>query len=93
MIRKFVLRLVRTRLKLAESETFQFVGQNSPDTYYYFTDGGLVKAIIHRPQTSEAYTTLKPSGVSLNYILSDDCKIRKVYVVENTIIKPIKRGG
>ena len=77
MIRKIVMRLVRKQLGLKIGEAFRFDGQRSPVDYYYFTDESLVKVVVHKLEDGTHYTTIRPSGVSLNYITSDICKIVK----------------
>ena len=67
-MRRFVIFLIRKKLGLKKFEKFKFVGQKS-DAVYYFTESNVMK--LWRNQT-----TL--SGVSINWLLDDDCKIERV---------------
>lgn len=67
MFRKLVIFLVRKRLGLKEREPFQFVGQKS-NAVYYFTDIAVMKAWRGN---------IEKSGVSLNWLLDEDCVIKK----------------
>ncbi len=64
-MRRFVIFLIRTRLGLKKYERFRFVGQKS-DAVYYFTTDSVCK--VWRGQTFQ-------SGVSVNWLLDDECKI------------------
>lgn len=68
MIKKIVLFLVRRRLKLKKYEPFQFVNQKN-SAVYYFTEEGIIKAW---------HGFVEKSGVSLNWMLDDECEIRRV---------------
>ena len=70
MTKKIVLFLIRKKLKLRELETFQFANQKSLYDYYYFDDCGVVKfdSISHQ---------FVSAGVSLNWLLNDECEIVK----------------
>lgn len=67
-MRRFVIFLIRWKLKLKKYEHFKFVGQKT-DAVYYFTEGNLMKR--WRGQTML-------SGVSINWLLDKECKIEKV---------------
>ena len=67
-MRKFILFLIRKKLKLKKFEKFQFVGQKS-NAVYYFTENHVMK--LWHGQTAL-------SGVSINWLLDDDCGITKV---------------
>lgn len=67
MIKKLVLKLIRKKLGLKEREPFQFVNQKS-NAVYYFTNEGLMKAWRG---------VIEKSGVSLNWLLDDECVIKK----------------
>lgn len=67
-MRKFVIFLIRKKLGLKKYEKFQFVGQKS-DAVYYFTESNVMK--LWRNQTCL-------SGVSVNWLLDNDCKIERV---------------
>lgn len=67
-MKKFVVYLVRKRLGLKINEVFQFVGQKS-DATYYFTEDAVMK-IWHG--------VTEKSGVSLNWLLDENCEIRRI---------------
>ena len=68
MIDRIVIFLIRRKLGLKKHEEFKFIGQKTPDVYY-FTSTQLRK---------EMFGVDVKSGVSLNYLLSDECEIRKL---------------
>ena len=68
MIDRIVIFLVRRRLGLKIGEFFRFTNQKT-DAVYYFTDISLVKVYKRG---------IKLSGVSLNWLLDPNCKIKKV---------------
>ena len=67
-MRKVVIFLIRKKLGLKKYEKFQFVGQKT-SAVYYFTESNLMK--YWRNQTML-------SGVSLNWLLDNECKIERV---------------
>ena len=67
-MRKIVMFLIRKKLGLKKYEKFRFVGQKT-DAVYYFTESNLMK--YWRNQTML-------SGVSVNWLLDDDCEIDRV---------------
>lgn len=69
MIKKLILFLVRMRLGLKKYEAFQFTNQKGADAVYYFSDSGIMKSHCQE---------ITKSRVSLNWLLDDDCKIKKV---------------
>lgn len=66
-MRRFVIFLIRKRLGLKKFEKFRFVGQKS-NAVYYFTESNVMK-LWH------GQTVL--SGVSVNWLLDDECEIEK----------------
>lgn len=72
ILKKFIVYLIRKRLGLKTYETFQFVGQKS-NAVYYFTEDAVMKIW---------YGVTEKSGVSLNWLLDNECEIRKVDGVE-----------
>ena len=66
-MRKIVIFLIRKRFGLRKYEKFQFINQKS-NAVYYFTEDNVMKQ--WRNQTML-------SGVSLNWLLDKDCKIRR----------------
>ena len=67
MIKRLILFLVRWRLGLKKYETFRFAEQKSK-AVYTFTNAGLMKSWRGR---------IEPSGVSLNWLLNDECQIKR----------------
>jgi hypothetical protein len=67
-MRRFIIFLIRKRLRLKTYENFKFVGQKS-DAVYYFTESTVMKR--WRGQTML-------SGVSINWLLDKGCKIERV---------------
>lgn len=68
LTKRFIFFLVRKRLKLGLWEAFRFVGQKS-NAIYFFTEDAVMKEWKH---------DVDKSGVSLNWLLDDECKIEKV---------------
>jgi hypothetical protein len=66
-MKRFVVYLIRKRLGLSKYEPFRFAEQKS-NAVYFFTEDALMKA--WRGVTTK-------SGVSLNWLLDDDCVIKK----------------
>ena len=69
MIKRLIFFLVRVRLGLKKYEAFQFTNQKSADAVYYFNSDAILK--VHNWETTKSH-------VSLNWLLDDDCKIKKV---------------
>ena len=71
--KKLIIFLIRKRLGLKKFEAFRFSNQLSPDAAYRFTDDSLEKFYPN-------YMHLAPleSGVSLKWLLSNECKIEKL---------------
>jgi hypothetical protein len=67
-MRRIIIFLIRKKLGLKKRERFKFVDQKS-DAVYYFTDSNLMKR--WRGQTMM-------SGVSINWLLDNECKIERV---------------
>ena len=65
MTKRLIIFLVRKRLGLKEYQYFRFTNQAS-DAKYYFTKTNVMKEHrgLHRP-----------SNVSLNWLLNDECSI------------------
>lgn len=68
MLRRFIIFLIRIKLGLKKYEKFTFVGQKS-NAVYYFSESNVMKH--WRGQTMI-------SGVSLNWLLDNECKIERV---------------
>lgn len=69
MINKIIVRLIMYKLRLKNGECFRFSNQKNPNTFYSFEDDVLMK---HLSETKHCL-----SDVSLNFLLSDKCKIKK----------------
>ena len=71
-MKRYILYLVRRRLGLKRRERFVFANQKA-EGIYFFSGVGLIKETIkyNRPH-------LEKSGVSLNFLLSKECKIIKL---------------
>lgn len=71
-MKRFILYLVRKKLKLKRRQRFVFANQKA-EGVYFFSGVGLIKETIkyNRPH-------LEKSGVSLNFLLSKECKIIKL---------------
>lgn len=72
--KKLVILLIRKRLGLKDREPFQFVNQKS-NAVYYFTEDAVMKAWRGN---------IEKSRVSLNWLLDDECEIRKCINEEDT---------
>lgn len=85
MLRKLVIFLIRKKLGLKKFQMFRFNNQNSYTTRYYFNSASLYKILFYTSTGQFYYEEL--SGVSLNYLLSDKCKITKFNILERSKIK------
>ena len=70
MIKRLIIFLIRIRLGLKKFEEFRFDNQKSKKDSYYFDKHSIMK-IEHRQD--DVY--VRESSVSLNWLLSDYCKI------------------
>lgn len=66
-MRRFVIFLIRKKLGLKKYELFRFTNQKT-DAVYYFTEDAVYKS--WRGQIVQ-------SGVSVNWLMDDECKIYK----------------
>lgn len=66
MIRRLIILLMRMRFGVKKYEEFRFNNQKSDVDTYFFTDTQLLK--IEKSK-------VRPSGVSLNWLLDDECEI------------------
>lgn len=73
MIKKFIVFLIRRRLKLKKYQRFRFANQKT-DNVYYFTADKLIKI----PEDKRIVSKAEKSLVSLNWILSEDCEVEVV---------------
>ena len=76
MIKRLIIFLIRKRLGLKKFERFQFVNQASKRNDYHFTSDALIKVGYYR-HNGEQTMYIRPSHVSFNFLLSDDCQIKK----------------
>lgn len=72
-MKRFIIFLIRKRLGLKKNELFRFSNQLE-QSVYYFTDTTLMKI-------KNGY--VDKSGVSLNWLLDDECKIEKMMLRGN----------
>ena len=66
--------MIRKKLGLKKGERFRFANQKSETNCYYFTETLLMK---ENWNTAKNYCWTTVSNVSLNHLLSNDCKIVK----------------
>lgn len=71
-MRKLILFLIRRKLGLKKYEHFRFKNQRSKTDTYYFGETVLWKRIVGQID--------RPSSVSLNWVLGEECEIEKVEV-------------
>lgn len=83
MLKRLIIFLVRKKLGLQKHEYFQFVGQKTGNVYYFGKDR-IFKMI---PTNDKTYLVVKglnrrfmltDSNVSLNWLLNDECEIKKI---------------
>ena len=84
MLQKLIIFLIRKKLGLRKLQMFRFDNQNSYSVRYYFDSLYLYK-IVYRSGKPITYKRL--SEVSLNYLLSDKCKITRFNILERSKIK------
>lgn len=70
MIKKFIVFLIRRRLKLKKYQRFRFKNQKT-ENVYYFTEYRLIKI----PEDKRTVSRAEKSLVSLNWLLSDECEV------------------
>ena len=73
MIKKFIVFMIRRRLKLKRYQRFRFKNQKT-DNVYYFTEYRLIKI----PEDKRTVSRAEKSLVSLNWLLSEDCEVEVV---------------
>lgn len=74
MINVLILFLIRKRLGLKKLEMFQFANQREKTEWYWFGPTCIYKQYQNTIANS---THVRPSNVSLNWLLDDRCKIIK----------------
>lgn len=75
-MKRLIIFLVRMRLGLKKYQHFRFTNQKTDDIYY-FTETALMKKVLHTYSDRNIWSD-EFSGVSLNWLLNKNCKIRKV---------------
>lgn len=66
---RLIIYLIRKKFRLKRGERFIFANQKGKCTYY-FDKNGLIKVLRNQNQVL--------SGVALNWLLDDNCKIEKI---------------
>ena len=66
-----ILKLIMKQLGVKKGEHFQFADQREEFVEYYFTDEAMIRVDTTTGEVKESRTTL-------NYLLSDNCKIIRV---------------
>ena len=69
-----ILKLIMKQLGVKKGEHFQFADQREEFVEYYFTDDTMMRVDTETGEIKESRTTL-------NYLLSDNCKIIRVIPV------------
>ena len=67
-IKRLIIFLIRTKLGVGKWDEFYFPNQRNKDDRYYFSNVCLMKY-------SAASNSVYRSSVSLNWLLSDNCKV------------------
>ena len=67
-MKRLIIFLIRLRMGLNKYEVFQFANQKS-NAMYYFSEDAVMK---------EWHGQVVKSSVSLNWLLDDECEIKKV---------------
>lgn len=67
-MKKRILKLIMKKLGVKDHEHFQFADQREEFVEYFFTNEAMMR---FNPETNE----IKESRITLNYLLSDNCKI------------------
>lgn len=75
-MRKIILFFVRIKLGVKKWENFRFSNQANVRDYYYFSNTEVIKSKYSNK--SPNLFIRKPSNVSLNWLIGDECKIIKL---------------
>ena len=67
-MKKRILKLIMKKLGVKNQEHFQFADQREEFVEYFFTNEAMMR---FNPETNE----IKESRITLNYLLSDSCKV------------------
>ena len=84
LIRRAILFVIRKKLGLKLYEGFQFTNQKSETNWYVFTRDAIMKVCYKDMH-------IKPSGVSLNHLLSNSCSIKKINKGKKQYLKVLGR--
>jgi hypothetical protein len=84
-MKRLIIFLIRIRLGLKKGQRFRFDNQKSKFDEYYFTDTELMKFEPKFVPYNDAKREIeqgenshyRPSSVSLNWLLNNECKITK----------------
>ena len=74
-----ILKLIMKQLGVKKGEHFQFADQREEFVEYYFTDDTMMRVDTETGEIKESRTTL-------NYLLSDNCKIVRVIPVNTHLL-------
>ena len=74
---RLIIFLIRKKLGVKLFETFRFTNQKTSDVYW-FTQYSLMKVNYYPLAHGKPYQDVCFSGVSLNWLLSDECEIEKI---------------
>lgn len=69
---RLILFLIRLKLGVKKYEQFTFTNQKEKNCHYYFDNWRLTKVI-----DKGTYISVRDSRVSLNWLLSPECKVNK----------------
>ena len=72
-MRRFILFLIRIKLGVKKGQKFRFANQKNKNIYY-FTANELIKM----PNGYGRVSRFEKSLVSVNWVLSDECRIEKI---------------
>ena len=72
MLKRLIIFLIRKKLRLKKLEPFRFSNHKSETDRYFFSSTTLMKVVSHWSGIE-----IRPSSVSLNWLLDRDCKIEK----------------
>ena len=85
MLTRLIIFLIRKKLGLKKWEGFRFVNQRAAYDFYVITPVEILKV----EGTDWEHSTIKPSSVSLNWLLDKDCEV--VSIDEKPIIKQVRK--
>lgn len=74
MLDRLIVFLIRLKLGVKKCQLFRFSNQKTKDLYY-FTDDRLLKIEYKHPGNYIKDSTLRNSGVPLNWLLDKECKV------------------